>query len=277
MLWTDSLEKKKRKNLSAWLILLWNRGGRQLWGWPFTCNCPFHLHGRVRRGWASSSVSTTSYFLLFKFFIHIREGRDSLFFFFFFFFFVFLGPNLRHMEVPRLGVKSGLQLPVYATATAMQGLSQVCDLHHSSWQWQILNPLSKGRDRTRILKDSSWILLSHNGNSEIPSILHTLVGGNGFAYAIPLVWNVCLPHAQQHLRSLYSFRHCQIFTLDSHLSPEGNLDLIQMCSLIPQHPWASGKAGPTATPRDGHEWLMIMTGLEGLVKGLGNRQDGLRQ
>ena len=31
----------------------------------------------------------------------------------------FLGPRLQHMEVPRLGVKSGLQLPVYATATAM--------------------------------------------------------------------------------------------------------------------------------------------------------------
>ena len=35
----------------------------------------------------------------------------------------------RHMEVPRLGVKSELQLPVYATDTAMQDLSHVCDLH----------------------------------------------------------------------------------------------------------------------------------------------------
>ena len=41
---------------------------------------------------------------------------------FFFFFFDFLGPYLWHMEVPRLGVKSDLQLPAYttATATAMQ-------------------------------------------------------------------------------------------------------------------------------------------------------------
>ena len=29
-------------------------------------------------------------------------------FFFFFFFFVFLGPHLRHLEVPRLGVQSEL-------------------------------------------------------------------------------------------------------------------------------------------------------------------------
>ena len=35
-----------------------------------------------------------------------------------------------HTEVPRLGVKSELQLP--ATATAMRNPSRVCDLHHSS-------------------------------------------------------------------------------------------------------------------------------------------------
>ena len=58
------------------------------------------------------------------------------------------------MEVPRLGVELELQLLVYATATAMQDLSQVCDLHHSSWQLQILNPLSGARDGTRILIDT---------------------------------------------------------------------------------------------------------------------------
>ena len=30
-------------------------------------------------------------------------------------FFVFLGPHLQHMEVPKLGVKSELQLPAYST------------------------------------------------------------------------------------------------------------------------------------------------------------------
>ena len=33
--------------------------------------------------------------------------------------FLFLGPLLRHMEVPRLGVELDLQLPAYTTATAM--------------------------------------------------------------------------------------------------------------------------------------------------------------
>ena len=58
------------------------------------------------------------------------------------------------MEGPRLGVKLELQLLAYATATGTQDPSHVCDLHHSSWQCQILNPLSEAGDRTRILTDT---------------------------------------------------------------------------------------------------------------------------
>ena len=47
-------------------------------------------------------------------------------------FFVFLGPHPQHMEVPRLEVKSELQLPAYTTAIAMQNMSCVCNLHRSS-------------------------------------------------------------------------------------------------------------------------------------------------
>ena len=50
-------------------------------------------------------------------------------FFFFFFFFCFLELYPQHMEVPRLGVQSELWLPAYATATAMQDPSRICDLH----------------------------------------------------------------------------------------------------------------------------------------------------
>ena len=57
------------------------------------------------------------------------------------------------MEVPRLGVESELQWPVYTTAT--RDLSLICDLHHSSQQSQILKPMSEARDRTHILMDTS--------------------------------------------------------------------------------------------------------------------------
>ena len=71
----------------------------------------------------------------------------------FFFFGLVLGPHLQHMEVPILGVKSELQFLVYTTATAMPDWSHVCNLHHSSQQCQILNPLREARDVY------SWILV----------------------------------------------------------------------------------------------------------------------
>ena len=65
---------------------------------------------------------------------------------FFFFFFFFLGPHPQHMEVLRLGVKSKLQLLAYASAITMWYLNCICDLHHSSRQCRILNPLNEARD-----------------------------------------------------------------------------------------------------------------------------------
>ena len=59
----------------------------------------------------------------------------------YYFFWSFLGLHLRHVEVPRLGVESELQLPAYTTATVTQ----------------ILNPLIETRDRTHILMDTSQI------------------------------------------------------------------------------------------------------------------------
>ena len=56
-------------------------------------------------------------------------------------FFVFLGLHPQHMEVPRLGVQSGLQLPAYTQPR----------------QHWILNPLSKARDWIRNLMVPSLI------------------------------------------------------------------------------------------------------------------------
>ena len=78
-------------------------------------------------------------------------NSQAILLFAFFCLFVFLEWLSRHMEVPRPGVESELQLLAYTTATATQ------DLSHSSWQRRILNPLIKVRDQTCILVDTSWV------------------------------------------------------------------------------------------------------------------------
>ena len=84
-------------------------------------------------------------------------------------FFFFLGPHLCHMEVPSLGVQLESQLPAYAMATATRDPNRICNLHHSSWQHRILNPLSKAR----VEPASSWILagfVSTTPQWELPNI-----------------------------------------------------------------------------------------------------------
>ena len=98
------------------------------------------------------------------------------------------------MEVSRLGVESELQLPAYATATATWDPSLVFDVHHSSWQHRILNPLSEARDQTHILTDTSQILnlLSYNGNSLFSFLKRVIKGflktSQNCIYAITLTW-----------------------------------------------------------------------------------------
>ena len=100
---------------------------------------------------------------------------------FFFFLSFFLGGGLFRATPAAYGnsqakgqVESELQLPAYTTATATQDPSHVFDLHHSSWQHWILNPLSKARDRTHVLMDTSWGLLplSHHWNTFKSSLTH---------------------------------------------------------------------------------------------------------
>ena len=86
---------------------------------------------------------------------NMSMGLKRRFGFVFVFLSFFLGPHLKHMEVPRLGVKLELQLPAYTTATTTEDLSRVCQPHHSSRQHQILNPLSEARDQTRNLMNTS--------------------------------------------------------------------------------------------------------------------------
>ena len=64
------------------------------------------------------------------------------------FFFNFLGLHPQHMEVPRIEIKAELLPLPYNTAIAMKHQRCICDLHHSSQQHRILNPLSEARDQT---------------------------------------------------------------------------------------------------------------------------------
>ena len=89
-----------------------------------------------------------------SFYLQMKGGPLS---FFLLFCFCFLEPHPRHMEIPRLGVQLELQLPAYTTATATRDPSHVWDLHHSSQQCQILNPLSEAREQTCNLVDTSWV------------------------------------------------------------------------------------------------------------------------
>ena len=87
---------------------------------------------------------------------------------------LFLGPYPWHMEVLRLGVISELQPLPYAMNAATRHPSHVFHLHHSSQQHSILNPLSKARDRTCILMDTSRIRF-HCATMETPCLWEFIV------------------------------------------------------------------------------------------------------
>ena len=95
------------------------------------------------------------------------------------------------MEIPRLGVQSELQLPAYTIGIAMPNPSHVCDLHHSSQQLWILNPLGEAQDPLGVLMDTSpvcysWattgtliLLISFWESTQYNLILHPLMWMKG--------------------------------------------------------------------------------------------------
>ena len=72
---------------------------------------------------------------------------------------------MQHMEVPRLGAESELQLLAYTTATAKPDPSHVCNLHRSLRQCWILNLLNEVRDQTCIL------IVTAEPQRELPSVI----------------------------------------------------------------------------------------------------------
>ena len=98
-------------------------------------------------------------------FIFLLPSFLSFFLFFaFFFFFLLFG------VAPAAYGKSELQMPAYTMATPDP--SCVCDVHHSSQQQWILNPLIKARDQAQIFMDTSqahyyWATM---GTSHFPTL-----------------------------------------------------------------------------------------------------------
>ena len=121
--------------------------------------------------------------------------KDVLFYFILFY---FLGLHPRHMEVPRLGVKSELQLPAYATATATRDPSHIFSLHHSSQPRQILIPLSEARDRTCNLMVPRWTCF-------LCVMMGTLMKGKTFctltAIVLTVVFRVVFSYKKKNLFS----------------------------------------------------------------------------
>ena len=99
------------------------------------------------------------------------------FFLSFFFFFFLLTPHLRHMEVPRLGVESELQLWAYTTATAVLDPSYICDLPCTLQHHLILKPLVRPRIKLASSQTLYWVLnpLSHNRSSSCFPLIVLLV------------------------------------------------------------------------------------------------------
>ena len=97
-------------------------------------------------------------------------------FIYLFFCFIYLFTFAFSRAPPRLGAKQELQLQAYTRPTAMRDSSRVWDLHHSSRQRRILNPLSKAKDQTcnlmvpsrvrSLTTEPQWELLEFHFNSK---------------------------------------------------------------------------------------------------------------
>ena len=132
--------------------------------------CSLQHYFAIAKTWKQPKCPTTEewikkmwYIYTMEYYSAIKRNKIPAFYFLFFIFLFFLsfryffGPLPRHMEVPRLGVELELQPLAYARATTTLDLSRVCNLHHSSRQCRILNPLIKARNRTCNLMVSSQI------------------------------------------------------------------------------------------------------------------------
>ena len=85
-----------------------------------------------------------------------KKERNATFLFLFLFFCLFRAAPMAYGGFQARGLIGAVATGLYHSQ-ATSDLSHVCDLHHSSQQRQILNPLSEARDLTCNLMVPSWI------------------------------------------------------------------------------------------------------------------------
>ena len=88
-------------------------------------------------------------------FLVVPRISSPFFFFFFFFFFFGVLPAACGSSQARGLTRATAASPYHCHSHARS--KPLCDLHRSSQQCQILNPLKEARDRTHVLMDTSWI------------------------------------------------------------------------------------------------------------------------
>ena len=117
--------------------------------------------------------------------------------------------------------------PAYARATAMPDPSRICDLHHSSGQHRILNPLREARDRTCNLRDASQICFCCAAMGT-PDFLFLILGGNRL-YINPLWVNFFLGWG------LHTLEHHWIFLVFIEFFLEDKMigQLLFMVAILP--------------------------------------------
>ena len=164
--------------------------------------------------------------------------------------FCFLGLYPRHMEVPRLGDESELQLPAYTTASATPDPSHVYKLHHGSRKcWTLTHCARPG-----FKPISSWILvrfISAEPQRELPiSLFFSLLCG-GVSHSI-----TCSPSSWTFYTSsflLYQLINMQLFSSLNKTKTKSKTSLIFCFSI--------GYFGPSLLPVTAERvlisWLLV--------------------
>ena len=119
-------------------------------------------------------------------------------------------------------------------ATAISHLSHICNLHCSSWQRLIINPLSEARDRIHILMDTRQLFnpLSPNGNSRKVILIRQVRKDRTSEKPNP---------AGEHCQSSIRFcvlalqQHWNFFPLPQHHD---------LTKILRNSGWRAGKTGP---------------------------------